>query len=134
MGGRDLIVLDTHVWLWWVDGTKSLPRPAKVAIDRADILGVPAICLWEVVMLVEKGRLELGLDLNTWLARSLALPGVELLALSPDIAVATSQLGPGFHGDPADRLVAATALRAGVSLVTADRRLRECPLIQTVWD
>jgi PIN domain nuclease of toxin-antitoxin system len=128
-----LILLDTHVWIWWAAEPKKLSEKARRAIDSDDEIGVSAISTWEVAMLVSKGRLELDRDVLLWVRQALALPKVTLIPLSPEIAVASATLGTGFPGDPADRILAATALRLRVPLVTRDRRLRSVKVLQTVW-
>ncbi len=84
-------------------------------------------------MLVSKGRLQLDRDVLLWIRQALALPRVTLIPLSPEIAVTSTTLGPGFPGDPADRILAATALRLRTPLVTRDRRLRSLKTLSTIW-
>ncbi len=128
-----MILLDTHVWVWWAAEPKKLSARARKAIESTAEIGVSSISPWEVAMLVSKGRLELDRDTLTWVRQALALPGVTLIPLAPEIAVASAELGPDFPGDPADRILAATALRLRVPLVTRDRRLRAVKSLQTVW-
>jgi PIN domain nuclease of toxin-antitoxin system len=132
--GTDLIVLDTHAWVWWALEPKRLSRRARETIDEAETVGVCAISCWEVALLVLRGRLELDLDLRTWIARALALEGVETLPLHPDAAIDAALLPEqGFHRDPVDRIVFATARRLGAPLVTKDRRIRSFYRAATVW-
>ena len=113
-----MIVLDTHAWIWWAAGSPRLSATARHAIDGADALGVCAISLWEVGMLVAKKRLDLDRDPLAWLKQALALPRVELLPLTPDVAVDAARLPAAFPGDPADRLIVATATQHGARLVS----------------
>ncbi len=133
MGRRPLIVLDTHAWVWWAAEPKRLSARAGRAIEDCDEIGVSAISAWEVAMLVAKGRLTLDRDVLVWVRQALALLGVVLVPLSPEIAVASAALGADFPGDPADRIVVATALRHHAPLVTRDRRLRSVPSLKTIW-
>ena len=85
-------------------------------------------------MLEAKGRVRLDRPVSEWLHQVLELPGLELLPLSPGVAVRSARLPPGFHGDPADRLIVATALVEFAPLVTADEKLHRLPGLETVWD
>jgi PIN domain nuclease of toxin-antitoxin system len=132
--GTDLIVLDTHAWVWWALEPKRLSRRARKTIEQAETLGVSAISAWEVALLVLRGHLELDLDLRTWIARALAIERVETLPLDPDVAVDAALLVErGFHRDPVDRIVYATARALGAPLVTKDRRIRGFDRAATVW-
>lgn len=84
---------------------------------------VSAISVWEVAMLDSKGRIRLSGDGSEWVREALSAPGVQLLPLSPDIAVASSRLPGTFHGDPADRILAASARLMTLTLVTRDERM-----------
>lgn len=127
-----MIVLDTHAWLWWRNESVHLSARAKRAIAKADRIGVCAISCWEFAMLVAKGRISVDRPPLDWLRQALAVPSVELLPLTPAVAVKSMQL-EGFHGDPADRLIVATALLEGVSLVTVDDRIRGYPGVVATW-
>jgi PIN domain nuclease of toxin-antitoxin system len=112
-------VLDTHAWLWISAGT---PEAVAAATFRGRCI-VSAISVWEVSMLAEKGRLELVPDLDGWISANLTAP-VELEPISPPICIASCRL-PEFHGDPADRLIVATAITLGLPLFTADKKIIE---------
>lgn len=128
-----MIVLDTHAWIWWASDPRKLSAPAHRAIEAADSVGVCAISCWELAMLVAKRRLELDRDALTWVKQALALPRVELVPLSPEIAVAATGLKGRFHGDPADRIIIATALDAKCGVVTKDRRIRRYGGVSSTW-
>ena len=131
-----MIVLDTHTLLWWVNDPSALSRPAKKAIDTAlQSNSVFASCIssWEIALLVERGRLRLALDVRDWLSRCEALPFLSFVALNNSIAVASVRLPDFPHADPADRIIAATALSLGASLVTKDAKLRDYPHLKTIW-
>lgn len=128
-----MIVLDTHAWLWWAAESKKLSRPARRLIDSSPRVGIAPISCWEIAMLVERRRVTLDRPTLTWLRQALSLPGVELLELSPDVAVSAAGLDGKLHDDPADRLIVATALRHGAKLVTRDERIQESGLVDTVW-
>ena len=83
-------------------------------------------------MLAAAGRIELDRDPVTWMDDSLSAEGIELLPLTPAVAAASAQLG-ALRGDPADRLIVATALTHGAALVTRDERIRASGVVKTVW-
>lgn len=128
-----MIVLDTHAWIWWAAESSRLSTRARAAAIEAESLGVCAISCWEVAMLVAKGRMRLDRDTLAFVRQALALPRVELLQLTPEIAVASASLGPDFPGDSADRMIAATALALDSVVVTKDRRLKGLPGLKTIW-
>ncbi|MBS1810356.1 MAG: type II toxin-antitoxin system VapC family toxin [Acidobacteria bacterium] len=127
-----MIVLDTHVWIWWVHGDPLLPSDVAqvVAAHEATGLGISAISCWEIAKLVEYNRLQLPLPINDWMAQALAYPGIVLLELSPEIAIDSTQLPPPFHKDPADQMIVATARIHNVPLVTCDHKIRAYPHVQ----
>jgi PIN domain nuclease of toxin-antitoxin system len=128
-----VIVLDTHALIWWAAMPAMLSPAARRAIAASDELGVCTISLWEISTLVRKRRLELDRPVVQWVAEAMALPKVVELPLVARIALQAGTFGDEFRGDQADRLIAATALVAGVAVVTKDRRLRDSPLLQTIW-
>ena len=131
-----MILLDTHVWVWWVAQPDRLSSPARNAITAARDDGglqVSSISCWEIALLVRKGRLELTLPVVDWLAASEALPFVHFLPLDNRVALRANDLPGTLHEDPVDRIIAATALIHGLPLVTKDRRLLAYPEITTVW-
>jgi PIN domain nuclease of toxin-antitoxin system len=129
-----VIVLDTHALIWWQSEPKRLGKKAARALKGAKRVGVPAICLWEFAMLEAKGRIRLDRTALAWLNEVLELPQVELLPLTPSVAVQSTRLPSAFHGDPADRLIVATALVEAAPLLSTDRRLDDVPGLQLVWD
>lgn len=124
-----LLLLDTHVWLWFALGrTERLAAPVRKKIETAAYdgkLAVSAISVWEIGMLEAKGRIVLGLPCEKWITTALALPGLRLIGLEPEIAIASSRLPGEIQGDPADRILAATARAHNAVLATADERLLE---------
>ncbi len=120
------LVLDTHVWVWLMLGDPRLGAPARKLLEGAVPDGrllVSIISVWEVAMLEANGRLRLASDCANWVGEALSAPGVRLAELTPGIAVAGTRLPGKFHGDPADRILVATARETGASLVTADRAI-----------
>ncbi len=132
-----MIVLDTHVLVWWVDGdSKKLSRKARQAIEqrsKRNELLVASISVFEITTLERRGRLRFNIPAAEWLARVRQLPEFHIEPLSDDIAERAGQFGDAFPGDPADRMIAATALLRGVPLVTHDERLRSVEYLKTIW-
>lgn len=121
-----LVLLDTHVWVWLLNGSERLGPKARKAIQRSladEAVLVSAISPWEVAMLVSKGRLVLDRDVGEWVQVALSLPGFRLEPVSPEVAVASTRLPGKIHSDPADRLIAATTRHLGSTLITADQLL-----------
>lgn len=131
-----MILLDTHVWVWWVHGDPRLTAEyAEVlASNEAGGLGVSAISCWEVAKLVEYRRLVLPIPTEHWLDQALSYPGVRLLELTPRIAVESTSLPGEFHRDPADQILVATARVLGCPLVTADEKIRRYRHVQVSPD
>lgn len=128
-----MIVLDTHAWLWWVSAPGRLGRAAARAIRGARGIGVPAVCCLEVAVAAARGRIGLDRPILEWLNGALALPRVVLVPLSPAVAVKAAELPPSFPGDPADRMIVATAILESALLVTRDDRIQGYPGVRTVW-
>jgi PIN domain nuclease of toxin-antitoxin system len=127
-----MIVLDTHAWIWLASDPARLGKEALRVIRKDRARGVAAISCWEVATLAARGRIELDRDPVAWMDDALRDLGTDLLPLTPAVAAASAQLGE-FHGDPADRLIVATALTHGAVLVTKDERIREFGAVRTVW-
>ncbi len=121
-----LVLLDTHAWVWLLNGDPKLNPKAVKAIERSlseEAVLLSAISPWEVAMLVSKGRLTLDRDVGEWVDTAVSIPGIRLEPISPEIAVASTRLPGNIHSDPADRLIAATARHLGALLITDDQLL-----------
>lgn len=132
MGGESLILLDTHVWIWWSYRPDRLSPQAREAIDEATELGVSVISCWEVAMLTQKQRLKLDRDVLEWVRQALVKPRVRLLELGPEIAVTAARI-ENFHADPADRMIVATALAYRAPIVTKDSLIQSFGRVETIW-
>lgn len=112
-------LLDTHAWVWLVKGE---PQASPIAnLPAGTVLGVASISVWEVGMLEAKGRVVLQPDVRTWV--NSALLGLRLLPLDAEAALRATRLPGSLHGDPADRIIVATAQILNVPLATADSRI-----------
>jgi len=128
-----VIVLDTHVWVWWVHGDSRLSRTHAnlIADHEDDEIGICTISLWEVAKLVELDRLILPGVLSQWFADALSYPGLTLVDLTPSIAIESARLPGEFHRDPADQIIVASARVLDCGLLTADQRIRDYPHVDT---
>ncbi len=131
-----MIVLDTHIWIWFISEPEVLSKRALKAVSEAveekKVL-ISSISAWEVALLVKKKRLELSLDVADWITKSENLPFVQFITVSNSIAVKSVNLPQPLHPDPADRIIIATALSAGAPLVTKDLKLLNYPHVKTIW-
>ncbi len=127
-----MILLDTHIWVWWVSQGSALTQQQQRAIlvEQAKGLGVSIISCWEVAKLVEVGRLQLTIPVSDWLTQALAQPGIQLLDLTIPIIVESTQLPGDFHRDPADQIIVATARIYDIPLLTSDGRITSYPHVK----
>jgi PIN domain nuclease of toxin-antitoxin system len=129
-----LIILDTHAWVWWAGQTGHLSPAAARAIDESEQIGVCTISCWEVAMLVARRRLELKPSLEAWVDAALALPRVVELPLDARTATRAGSLDrDGFPGDPADRIIYATASESGVRLLSRDTDITAFDPARVLW-
>lgn len=125
-------LLDTHIWLWVLASPEHLAKNQRKALaDASEDLWLSAVSIWELGLLVARGRVELDPDLRTWTDRSLEAVPVREVPLTREVALAAHEL-PFNHRDPADRFLAATALVYELTLVTADARLRAARWLPTL--
>lgn len=127
-----LIVTDTHAWIWWMASDPLLSRRARDAMERADIIGVPAACLWELAWLEANERIRLSEDLLLVVSQVFKDPRLRLLPLTPEIAVRGARLGQSLS-DPGDRQIVATAIQVAAPLVTRDGPITRSGLVRTIW-
>lgn len=128
-------LLDTHVWIWWLTGQPDLPDRERTALDALAEKEVPcisAISLWEAQMLHSKDRLSLDTPFENWLLLAAASDTVTVLPITAEIVIEVNRLPARFHGDPADRIITATAITAQLPLATHDRNIRRSRLAR-LW-
>lgn len=130
-----MILLDTHIWVWWAHGDERLTSN-QTEIIRANEedggIGVSAISCWEIAKLVELGRLELPAPLEIWFEQALSYPGIRIMDLTPEISTESTRLPREFHRDPADQIIVATARVLNCTLVTSDERILNYPHVMTM--
>jgi len=120
------LLLDTHVLIWLTEGHSALPRTSCELLESAaaDVgVAVSSISFWEVAMLQKRSRITLGLPLSRWRQRVLGIRGLVEEPVCGDVAIESVLLPGELHGDPADRMLAATARLRDWCLVTRDDRL-----------
>ncbi|KPQ40622.1 MAG: hypothetical protein HLUCCO16_02240 [Phormidium sp. OSCR] len=119
-----MIILDTHIWIWWVDDNpKLLSQNREIIQSQQDNgLGISIISCWEIAKLVEKNRLDLGISLEEWLDVAINYHQIQVLHLNLPIILESTRLS-GFHADPADQIIVATAKVHRVTLVTQDQKI-----------
>ena len=132
-----MIVVDTHILVWWVDGdTRQLSRKARQALKehaRREELLIASISVFEITSLERRGRLRFKMSASEWLAQVRRLPEFRIEPLTDAIAESAGQFGDAFPGDPADRMIAATALHRDVPLETHEDRMRRIEYLKTIW-
>ena len=120
------ILLDTHVWIWYVVGEKELQAKTRTMIATAlheNEAYLAAISVWEIAMLNKKQRITLGMPCLDWIKKSLDLTHAKIVPLTPDISVESINLPGKFHEDPADRMIVATARVEDLTIVTRDKNI-----------
>jgi PIN domain nuclease of toxin-antitoxin system len=129
------VLLDTHVWLWWLLGSDKLTLKERHELDRLasrGALGLAAVSLWEAQMLNAKGRLTLDRSFDIWIREAAAANVIRVLPLDVEVVIAVNGLPASFHGDPADRLIVATSRAHELSLATYDSAIRRSR-VTTLW-
>lgn len=133
-----MIVLDTHVVLWWIGGDSQLSAKARSAIQKerstehGQIL-ISAISAWEIAMLVEKGRLTLSMSVDDWLVAVAEVEPVRFVPIDNVTAIQSTRLPDDFHKDPADRMIVALARQMNAPLLTSDEKIKAYRHVKTIW-
>jgi len=121
------LLLDTHVFIWLINGEQMLSSKAQkyisAVIKEEGEIAISAISLWEISMLYSRKRILLNQPCMQWLMHALQAPGICLAELTPEIAVDSCSLPNNFHSDPADRMIVATARMLDVPLMTCDKKI-----------
>jgi PIN domain nuclease of toxin-antitoxin system len=132
-----VILLDTNAWLWWTIRPEGMPARARSLADAAagdGALAVSVVSVWEIAVKTALRKLQLGMAAREWVARATRAPGLRILPVDSDIALASAELPPPFHRDPADRLIVALARRLRAPLLTSDRKILEYPHVESRWE
>ena len=122
-----MLVLDTHIWIWLLNGDERIKKagfiPNIQMAAKTSSIKIASISLWEVAMLAARGKMSLEEGTLNWIRKALSAPGILVCPLSPEIAVDSVNLPGTFHGDPADRIIVASARLLNATLVTSDRQI-----------
>lgn len=128
------VLLDTHTWLWWRSEPTELSKAAIRAIERADVICLSSISIFELSAKIAARRLTLDLPLDEWIHEATNSPGFRVLDVTSEIAQKAGLLGETWsHGDPCDRIIVATAQVQRLPLATADQRIQQSGLVLTIW-
>lgn len=133
---RQPIVLDTHSWIWWVSQVQLLSGAASRVlrgVSEEQPVFVSSISVWELFMLVQKGRLKLRMDPAHWVRQCELSSKIKFVPVDNEIARISVQLPGSPPEDPADRLIIATAVSLGALLVTRDRKIQASHSVKTIW-
>jgi PIN domain nuclease of toxin-antitoxin system len=131
-----VILLDTHVWVWWLADPDRLSQAARTVIAHnlsAGKIGISSFSAWELALLVQRKRLELSIDLSEWVAETERIDGVTFFPVNNNIAMQSVNLPGVFHPDPADRILVATARHLGATMITGDAKIHAYPHVRTLW-
>lgn len=131
-----MIVLDTHVWVWYIDSSEALSTEALNKIEQARAkngIYISCISSWEIYMLHEKKRLAFAVEPDIWISRCEQLSFLNFIPVDNDIARMAVRLPGPLHADPADRMIIATAKYFGGKLITKDEKILNYPHVNAVW-
>jgi PIN domain nuclease of toxin-antitoxin system len=127
----EVIVLDTHIWFWWLtQEDERFPSAWRDIIETAERVGVSPISCYEIVLAQQRGRLELPCEIHQWFQDALEPAGITIFPLTPKISCRAVELSP-VHKDPFDRLIIATALEYGAKLASVDGLFAQYPELET---
>jgi PIN domain nuclease of toxin-antitoxin system len=127
-----VILLDTHIWYWWVSGQPRLSERQAKALSDSDQVVLSAISVWELCTKVASGKMTFDRPFEAWLDGALDNPRLSVVPVTFEIAVESSRLPGEFHKDPADRMIVASARLMDLDLVTADRKILGYPNVRTI--
>lgn len=133
-----MIVLDTHVLIWWVNEDKKLSSRALKAINKELLaedgqLIISSITTWEIALLIQKGRLVLTMDIDDWIETVASIESVHFIPVDNEVAIQSVRLPGEFHPDPADRMITALARHLSVPLISSDEKIRAYKHVKTIW-
>jgi PIN domain nuclease of toxin-antitoxin system len=131
-----MIILDTHTLVWWLKGASKLSPKARREVLMAwkkKSIYISSISVWEIALLVSKGKLDLNMEVGAWVDKLERLISLNFVPVDNNIAVSSVYL-PGFkHKDPADRIIIATARHLGAKLITSDKRILKYKHVRAIW-
>lgn len=127
-----MIIIDTHIWIWWVTNSPSLNKDHRSFLEKQkdDEIVINSISCWEVAKLVELGKLELNISVEQWLKEAIDYYNITVLPLDIPVIVESTRLPGNFHKDPADQLIVASARVLDIPLLTADAKILKYPFVK----
>ena len=131
-----MIVLDTHAWIWWLTTPERLSRKTLKLIERnlaETQVRISSISVWEIAMLVIRGRLTFAIDFPSWLNEAVSVSGVKFHPVDNAIAYQSVNLPGTFHADPADRMIVATTLALDATLISGDQKIQDYSYVKVAW-
>lgn len=131
-----MIMLDTSALIRWVCIPEKLSKKARETIDevtKKEEVYVSSISIWEIALLIKKGRIGFFINSAAWLAELESLSFIRFIPIDNQIAQESVNLDENFHKDPADRMIVATAILNGAKLITSDQRILKYKKVQTIW-
>jgi PIN domain nuclease of toxin-antitoxin system len=132
----EVVLLDTHTFVWWISNPQKLSKAARQKVDIAasqSTVHVSSISIWEIVLLVSRKRLQFSIDVEDWINRCELLPFLNFVPVDNHVAIKANRLPEPFHQDPADRMILATALILNATLVTRDEKILSYPHVESFW-
>jgi len=132
---KNMILLDTHTWIWSCSATKLLSDNVKKRIKKTliDQRAIASISIWEFAMMMVKGHIRVKIDPKLWLDNAIRNSGLKVIELSPEIALESCNLPGNFHKDPADQIIVATARIHNLTLLTKDRKILSYRHVNAFW-
>lgn len=131
-----MILLDTHTLLWWVSDQKKLSSKARKSIQeglKTDGIYISAISIWEIALLLKKGKLTISMEIDPWFDLVETSPGLHIISLDATIARKSVFLYEFIHNDPADRMIITTAKIHNALLITKDQKIRKFLGAGALW-
>ncbi len=125
MGCVKLIVLDTHIWIKYINGDEKLKKLSGIIDKASETSGirVSSISIWEIAMLEKLKKINLSKSIDEWISLALSLPGLRIEYINPKIAIDSTRLPDFEHKDPADRIIISTARYLDAKLITLDKKI-----------
>jgi len=132
---KNMILLDTHTWIWSHSATKMLSDNVKELIRKrtTNQRAIASISVWEFAMMVAKGRINVRIDPKLWLESAIKSSGLNVIEISPEIALESCHLPGEFHKDPTDQIIVATARIHNLTLLTKDRKILSYQHVNALW-
>ena len=129
-------LLDTHTWIWANANPDQLSINVRKLLESSEQLELflSAISPWEFSKLIAKGRLRITTHPREWIEQALAMPGLRLIELTPDISYESTVLPDSSNSDPADQIIIASARSLGATILTKDENMRRYPHVLSIWD